>query len=180
MSFIFDFHKKMSQHNLILAYEGKFSQVLIDSVMRITDEKFEKLGESKKIKKLVNHVMVECLQNICIHGDKTEINSFDDSSVMLIGMDGARYTIITGNLIKNEKKTQLIAFLEKLNSSSPEKLKELFNNALANVEFSEKGTAGLGLITILRKTGNKLNYSFREVNEEFSFFTLLTKVPRKE
>ena len=179
MGYIFDLHNKMLQNNLILAYEGKFSQILIDSVLRITDEKFEKLGETKKVKKLVSHVMIECLQNICIHADPINLKSIEDTSVLIIGMDGNRYTIITGNLIRNNKKTQLIAFLEKLNNSTPQEINELFTSALTNIEFSEKGTAGLGLITILKKTGNKLSYSFSEVNNDFSFFTLLTKIPRK-
>jgi hypothetical protein len=38
--------------------------------------------------------------------------------------------------------------------------------------MSAKGGGGLGLVDIVRKTGNKLNYLFAKYNDEYSFFYL--------
>jgi hypothetical protein len=47
---------------------------------------------------------------------------------------------------------------------------------LNNGELSEKGGGGLGLIDIAKKSRNKLQYSFREIDEDYSFFTLTVKI----
>ncbi|MBL4654417.1 MAG: SiaB family protein kinase [Bacteroidia bacterium] len=178
MTYIYDLHKKMLKNNLLLVYEGKFSPLIIDSVMRITDDKFDKLGETKKVKKLVNHVMVECLQNICIHGEKADIGETDSSALLLIAMDGTDYTITTGNPINNESIGSLKEIIIKINNSTEEELSKLFKEAITNPIFSDKGTAGLGLITIVRKTKNKLIFDFKKLSDDHSFFTLQTKIPR--
>ncbi|MBL4716201.1 MAG: SiaB family protein kinase [Bacteroidia bacterium] len=178
MIFVHDLHKKMLKNNLLLIYEGKFSQMIIDSVMRITDEKFDNVGETKKVKKLVNHVMVECLQNICIHGEKEDIDNNNSSSLLLIAMNGKDYIITTGNPINNSKIVSLKEMISKINNSTEEELKALFQIAITDTAFSEKGTAGLGLITIVRKTKNKLLYDFKRLSDDYSFFTLQTKIPR--
>jgi hypothetical protein len=43
---------------------------------------------------------------------------------------------------------------------------------LSNAQFSDKGGAGLGLIEMAKKTGNKLDYDFVQLDEEFSYFIL--------
>ena len=43
---------------------------------------------------------------------------------------------------------------------------------LSTAEFSKKGGAGLGLIEMAKKTGNKLDYDFITLDDEFSYFIL--------
>jgi hypothetical protein len=43
---------------------------------------------------------------------------------------------------------------------------------LSNSEFSSKGGAGLGLIEMAKKTGNKLDYDFLQFDSEHSYFIL--------
>jgi hypothetical protein len=45
-------------------------------------------------------------------------------------------------------------------------------------KISEKGGAGLGLIDIAKKTGSKLSYQFKELNDEVSFFILTSTIKR--
>src|SRR5437763_1577548 len=43
---------------------------------------------------------------------------------------------------------------------------------LSNSEFSSKGGAGLGLIKMARKTGNKLDYDFLQIDNHHCYFIL--------
>jgi hypothetical protein len=43
---------------------------------------------------------------------------------------------------------------------------------LSNAEFSSKGGAGLGLIEMAKKTGNKLDFDFTPLDDVFSYFIL--------
>ena len=53
--------------------------------------------------------------------------------------------------------------------------KETLNNGTMNI----KRGGGLGLIDIARKSGEKLQYNIREINDSFSFFTLTVKILKK-
>ena len=55
-------------------------------------------------------------------------------------------------------------------------LKKLYLEVLTNSRISSKGGAGLGLIEMARKSGQKLDFSFEEYNENFSLFYLQIKL----
>jgi hypothetical protein len=57
-----------------------------------------------------------------------------------------------------------------------EDLKNYQHEVLSASGFSEKGGAGLGLIEMVRKSGNKLSYGFENINEKNSYFYFQTKI----
>ena len=59
-----------------------------------------------------------------------------------------------------------------VNSLDSDELRGLYQMKLANDPRTDKGTAGLGLIDIARKSKSKLNYEFIEIDEFSSFFCL--------
>ena len=90
----------------------------------------------------------------------------------MIGKIDGKYSIFTGNHILNENINGLKARLDEVNSLSKEELKEYYKKVLNNGEMSLKGGGGLGMIDIARKTGEKLEYDFLEIDNKVSFFTL--------
>jgi hypothetical protein len=54
----------------------------------------------------------------------------------------------------------------------------LFKQQIKESSLSDKGGAGLGLIDIAKKTGSKLSYQFKEINELVSFFILTSTIKR--
>jgi hypothetical protein len=66
--------------------------------------------------------------------------------------------------------------LDAINSKDKDELKLYYQERLSNSKVSSKGTAGLGMIEIARKSGNKLDYEFLKINEETSFFSLNVKI----
>ena len=42
--------------------------------------------------------------------------------------------------------------------------------------MSMKGGGGLGMVDIARKTGDKLNFNFLPVDDQYSFFSLNIKI----
>ena len=59
-------------------------------------------------------------------------------------------------------------------------LKEFYKSILNNGIRSLNGGSGLGMIDIARKTGEKLEYNFLEIDDKVSFFTLIIKVSQPQ
>lgn len=180
MEFIYDLHKSMMTHNVILIYEGDFTQETTKSILSMTERNLESSGEESGIKKRIFNVMVEALQNIVKHSDENEQNEKGKShaAIFLIGHESSKYSIMSGNPVKRESVAGLQAALEKINSLDKEGLKELYKDIIKNTSLSEKGGAGLGFVDMARKSGEKLEWSFINTSEDMAFFCLKVNIAR--
>lgn len=177
MKYIYDLHRIMIQEDLILVYEGEFTQEITKSVLSMTERNMESMGEESSIKRKVFNVMVECLQNICKHAEEA-IEDAPNSAIFIVGKRDEEYVITSGNPIRNDKIALLSAKLDQINGLDKEGLKNLYKEIIRNTELSEKGGAGLGFVDMARKSGQKLEYNFHPVTEKTSFFSLQTRVSR--
>jgi hypothetical protein len=178
---VFDIYDKMERNNILLSFKGEITSELLTSILQIMENKMDNMQEEPKMKKKVYNVLVECLQNLYHHLD--EVNETDDkirSAIFTIGKLDNKYSIITGNYILNENISGLRNRLDEVNSLSKEQLKEYYKKVLNNGEMSLKGGGGLGMIDIARKTGEKLEYNFLEIDNKVSFFTLNIKVSNQQ
>ena len=178
MSFdINDYYSKLNGGDVLLAYKGNITSDLISNVLEVIEAKLDDLSETPKLRKKVYNVMVEALQNLYHHIDELPqviADSFDQRFGVLVisRLDSNIYKITTGNFINTVKIKILKEKIDKINSLSPEELKDMYKFILNHQKLSAKGGGGLGLVDIARKTGNKLEYSFENYNDEYYFFNL--------
>lgn len=179
LSYIFELHKILSVKNIILVYEGEFTQEITKSVLAMAEKNMESVNEEITIKKKVFNVMVECLQNICKHSEEfgSENDEFN-TAIFMIGKENNEYRITSGNVIYNDRIDIVKSKLDQINSLDKDGLKELYKNTLSSTELSEKGGAGLGFIDMARKSGQKLEFDFYKMNDQISFFALQSKISR--
>lgn len=180
----YSYYKNMQANNIIFVYQGEVTADLVSSILHMMENKLDGDGEDRKIKKKVFNVMVECLQNVYHHLDTLEVRNDDAeindrTALLMIGKEEKDYYVITGNHILNDRIEDLRGRLENVNARDRKELKKLYQDILANEPMSEKGTAGLGMIDIARKSGQKLGYDFHPVNNQYSFFSLEAKVARQ-
>lgn len=179
---IYDLYNKMECNNIMLSFKGDITSELMTSILQIMESRLDIMREEPKVKKKVYNVLVECLQNLYHHIDEVHpaVESVSGlsakSAIFMIGISNTGYSIMTGNYIKTDKVESLESRLERINALEQDELKSLYKEVLNNDEISEKGGGGLGMIDIARKTGQKLDYAFTEVNSEYSFFSLNIKV----
>jgi len=175
MKYIFDLHQTMLDHNLILVYEGEFTQEITKSVLAMAERNMDSSGEESSIKRKVFNVMVECLQNIVKHAEDTEENH---SAIFMIGKHENEYLIVSGNPIKKGAIDGLNKKLEEINGLDKDGLKSLYKDIIKNTEISDKGGAGLGFVDMARKSGNPLEFDFLDMDDTHSFFCLKTSIAR--
>lgn len=179
MRYIYELHKTMLERNLILVYEGEFTQEITKSVLAMAERNMDSMGEESSIKRKVFNVMVECLQNIFKHADDFEPNiNVSNTAIFMIGKHENEYVITSGNPIANDKIDGLSNKLQQINSLDREGLKALYKEIIKNGDLSEKGGAGLGFVDMARKSGQKLEYDFQPITDNTSFFSLKTTISR--
>lgn len=180
---VFDIYDKMERNNILLSFKGEITSDLLTSILQIMENKMDNMQEEPKMKKKVYNVLVECLQNLYHHlDDVAESDGIDKvrSAIFMIGKQETKYSIFTGNYILNENIHGLKSRLDEVNSLNKEELKEYYKKVLNNGEMSLKGGGGLGMIDIARKTGEKLEYNFLDIDNKVSFFTLNIKVTHQQ
>jgi len=186
---VIDFYDKMERNNILLSFKGEITSELVSSVLAIIEAKLEETDEKPATKRKVYNVLVEALQNLYHHMDSipsTSSSNADSTSgkartaVFLIGRAEDGYVITTANYIVSENISKLKGRLDKINSLDREGLRAYYQETLDDGQFSIHGGGGLGMIDIARKSGHKLDYQFKEVSEEYSFFTLNIKIATKK
>ena len=177
---IYSLYQTLEQEKVILSFNGVVTADFLTAVLDIMETKMSQLEETPKTKKKVFNVLVECLQNLYHHIDEgceeqKEIRRSKSALVMVVREED-NFLIQTGNYIDNKSVVGLDKRLKKINSLDKENLRDYYREVLGNGTVSEKGTAGLGMIDIARKSGNKLEYQFVKIDNDFSFFSLNVKI----
>ncbi len=171
----------MQRDNLNYIYRGMFTQSITDSILSLTETNMDKAGEDQKIKKRVFTIMVEGLQNITRHQEVTGEDKIEEKNgIFIIQNKNEKYYITTGNPILKKNIPTLKEQINRINSLDPEELKTYYKKVLNDNIISDKGGAGLGLIEMARKSGNKLMYDFVELSENYSYFYLNTEISQKD
>ena len=175
---VLSLHDEMASNGFSLVYHGEFSHDTMKMFTSMTEKDLDKVNEEKSIRRKVFHVMVETLQNMTRHSDEynDETNDQIGNGLFIIGKKEGSYYIITANKIKADKIDPLRTSIDKINAMNKEELKQLYKKQIKEGKLSEKGGAGLGLIDIARKTGQKLDYQFLPLDMENYFFLLKIKI----
>lgn len=118
--------------------------------------------------------MVECLENICRHAEIVEYT--DTPSLFCLGKTDQFYYIISGNYIKNGNVDVLKNKLDMLNNMNKSEVKQKYREVLSLRQLSEKGGAGVGMIDMVLKSENKLDYRFVPIDDTYSFYTLKVSI----
>jgi hypothetical protein len=111
---------------------------LVNSVLKIMEDRLDKIEEDLKTKKKVYNVLVEILQNLCHHLDEAEVVEGDmdgRTALLIIQSDNKGYSVVTGNYIFNERIPFLKSRLDEINSVSKDELRDLYKKILNNNQF---------------------------------------------
>jgi len=166
------FYKKLKSNGQCLIYNGIFSDAITSKILKLYESDIESHGESTKIKKRVIFLLAECFQNIIRHGSQSMDDPFNtlDRGFFLAWNYSGKYFLVSGNSIDNKNVDRLKSQLEQVNKLEKDELDALHKQIISEGELSTKGGAGLGLIEMVRKSGQKLLFRFEKFNNDFSLF----------
>jgi hypothetical protein len=135
-------------------------------------------GVKKGIIKRIFSLIIEALQNIRLHGASD--TEGEQASFYFIAKNDEVFRIMTANIIRKDVIEKVQTRIEKINSLDRPGLKELYMDTLTDGQRSSKGGAGLGFITVAMKAKSKLDYSFEQLNDEYSKFEMFCDLKLKK
>ncbi len=162
--------------DVMFSYCGSINRRLLTELLKATRNRLIYFKENQKITNRVYNAINETAENFIIHGEEAHINAAESKLLLVITANDTGYSIITGNLINEIQKNGLESKLQYLLGLSFDEKKLLFSGTLKNSIFSERDTAGLGLIDIAIKADN-MEYAFQPKDGKF-FYILNIRINR--
>lgn len=159
-----------SDDSLLFSHFGNFNPAKNESALKLAEGLILESGDKRQTMKRFCSLFIEVLQNISLHGARDQDGQMHAFSIIAKGKHS--YKLITGNLILKEDTAGLEQKLNELNRMDPNSLRKLYIETLCNDEFSDKGGAGLGLLTVAKKAEDKIGFKFFPVDSSFNYFVM--------
>lgn len=162
----------LKEDHLSLLYHGSFLDDIVPKIIALSEHDLKESKEPIVLKNRVSFLIAECFQNVLRHAENFNLNKENQINTNFFTLRNQldKYYISSANLLNNNKVAGLKTHLERINHLDNNQLKELHQQVLKYGGISEKGGAGLGLITIAQKSGHSIDYFFEQFSEEFSIF----------
>ena len=160
--------------NILLGYSGDLDGNVLDSLLLLTEKAVLGAGATRKQMRRIGSVLIESLQNVSRHGWIDDDGKLDFN--LTVERTPLGFQIQCGNLVDLEMAAELRNRLSEVNGLTHQELRVKYVDALCQNELSKKGGAGLGLLSMAKKTNGPLDYHFKEIKGEMFLFTLAVMV----
>jgi hypothetical protein len=165
-------HAKTSgdDRGVLLSFSGELTAESTDAIMLLAENGLITRGAKRKERNRMSNVLIECLQNVSRHGwidDEGKLQLF-----LTIDSTPLGFQIEAGNFVDFDMAARLRSNLSEVNGMTHEELRVRYVECLCNNEWSEKGGAGLGLLSMAKKSNGPLDYQFHELDGGMHLFTL--------
>jgi len=172
MDGLMSLHHKMMEENLQLLFNGFFNQENLLSLLAIIKSRSNMPLTTIKI----SNVMVEMLQNIIKHGEKTADNTVGARGVFFLGQTGNETILTAGNIINDEAAEAIAQRLEFVNGMDKDKLSDYYDDILLDFESCDAKKTGLGFTDLRIKSDRPLKYEFQQLDGGNKFYLLQTAI----
>lgn len=168
---------ELLQEDIEYVFRGDFTPEIVAGILDLGATTLDRASDTTKIKAKIYYIMGESLQNIARHHSESFHKSPDKYSLFAIHRRNFRYYITTGNLIEVEDISTLKQKIDTINDMGHDDLRMYSRSTRKAGDHAEEGNAGIGLIEMAKRSGNKLEYDFKEIDEKHSYFYLNTEIP---
>ncbi|MDX2061933.1 MAG: SiaB family protein kinase [Bacteroidia bacterium] len=179
LSFTYPTFKDMQDNNVIFVYKGIVNSDLVTHVLEMMSEKMEEDKQDRRLSKKVFNVMVECLTGAYTDEALEGKEGYDPTTVLLVKRDDTAYVVATGYYIHNPKVQTIKHMLDRINGMSIEEMKEFYQEVISREDPGATGFTDLAIIDLARKSKHKLQYQFKYISPEFTFFSLESRISQQ-
>jgi hypothetical protein len=177
---LYDFKLEHNRHGIFLCFSGHITQELLVEIGDTLKLKMrqEEVNSATILK--VFAMFIEQAQNILRYSAETVLHPTAEQKlgggIMMVGYEQQHYYVICGNVIENQHIPKLSSYLNALKYMSKEELKQFYKERRKNDIPEDSRGAGLGFIELARKASSPIEFNFRSIDENYSFFSLKTQI----
>lgn len=176
-------HLELSVDDVVLfSFNGLMTQHSVVSIAKTVEGKLIEADVDETRVRTVFEIIVEIMQNILSYSaDSVDLgdNVFESKGSILISLktESKHYQIHSGNHVYKEKQKGLQENLDEVNAIPLDEVKDVYKTRRRERRKVHSRGAGLGFLDIIRKSKHKLEYTFKEdENEDKLYFELYVKV----
>jgi len=167
----------LEKEGIIFSFSGTISQSIVSSVAETIEQELESIGTRTTTIHNIFAVLTEQMQNIMSHSrDKVEkaANIYESSGITLVGYDQRKekYFVSSANVMNSAVQSEISKELDKINAMDSMSLKQYYKDLRRSGKAIHARGAGLGFLEMARKSSEALEYHFRDINDEQSFFEI--------
>ena len=159
---------------VLVSYTGNLAGATAESLLALSEQAVLSAGSPMKRSRRVGHVLIEALQNVSRHG---WVDAQGETPFFLtLEQTPLGFQIQTGNIVDFDMASELRERLASVNGMNRDELRKAYVETLCEGELSERGGAGLGLLSMAKRSEGPLNYQFTECGSDLFLFTLAVLV----
>ncbi|MDM8515509.1 SiaB family protein kinase [Desulfobacterales bacterium HSG16] len=180
---LYKFKQDLNRQGIFFCFSGPISQNLVSEIGSILEQKMglEKASRSTVLR--VFSMVVEKAQNIIHYSAEKYIDKKTDRDeielrlgIIAVGYENNHYFVLCGNKIHNKKAGKLKKKLALLQSMNKEELKKYYREQRKKEPDKESKGAGLGFIDMAKKANKPIEFDFKKIDDEMSFFSMKTVI----
>jgi hypothetical protein len=181
---LFDFDGELERRGIFFCFRGPIShEILVELGITLEQRLKQENADSSKALKMFAMVM-EMTQNI-IHYSVDRVPKENPGmqpegnishGIIAIGRDRDGYFILSGNKIKNTEINRMRDRLSIVRRMTKAELKQYYREQRKKSPDAQSKGAGLGFIDLAKRSTRPIEFHFKKIDDEHSFFSLKTAV----
>lgn len=160
-----NFYKKLNDQGISLLYKGEYSQQTIYPITFIAQNKMEADRSDANGKRMFN-MLVEMLQDV----SRSMENESKNDGILIVSNQKGKTVICAGNPVLKERKEELEARMNLINSLSTAGLERYYEKKLS-LGSDEMGN-DLSLLSLARRSSTPISHHFTEMGDGKYFYNL--------
>jgi hypothetical protein len=177
---VYDFYKEMHFNKVILSFKGIVSQDLLSRLA--ASMKNKSLKNDPNIGRKIFAIFIELSQNVHLHSSEKSYSIHEGKPVgigfLLVSEADDHYLVSSSNMIPNAKTEHVLKRCDYINSLDEEGLKAFYKEQRRQPQRTESPGANIGLIDMVRKSGNPIQAHIYQYNDEQSVLTISVKLTK--
>lgn len=161
---------ELSASKAVYQYVGNIDLNTTDKVILEVDDLLSHQNYPNKIRKKAFHITIEVVQNLYKYLLDKHADSTHSKGIFLIHSNDDEIEITSGNYLLRSEVNSLKSRIKLINSLTNKELAHFYRGLLDVGTISKHGGAGLGFVDIAKKSGKKIQYEFKNIDNDYAFY----------
>ena len=154
--------------DVVFEHSGPMDHANVDRSIRLAESFSLARSDHKGVRKRLINVLVEALENLSRHVDERD----RDTTFARMERSAESYRLVVGNALPLAVAAVLMSRVDILNEMEEEDLKQHYMGLLRNDGRTANGGAGLGLVTMVRRSRRPVVARSYPINEHQALLVL--------